>query len=72
MPTDSNGWTEYQRLVVHRLDRIETRLDHIEGRMNDIDVSVGQLKLSSKITAGVIGGVAGLVPTVISLALTYA
>ena len=29
---DGNGWTEYQRLVIHRLARIEGRLDHIETR----------------------------------------
>lgn len=64
---NTNGWTEYQRLVVHRLERIESRLDHIESRMNVLDVSVGQLKLSTKIVAGGIGGVAGLVPTLITL-----
>ena len=69
---DGNGWTEYQRLVIHRLQRIEGRLDHIETRLNGLDVNVGQLKLSSKIAAGAIGGVAGLVPAIISLVLTYA
>tara|TARA_Y100001973_G_C5156522_1_gene311050 strand:+ start:103 stop:318 length:216 start_codon:yes stop_codon:yes gene_type:complete len=69
---DGNGWTEYQRLVIHRLARIEGRLDHIETRLNGLDVNVGQLKLSSKIAAGAIGGVAGLVPAIISLVLTYA
>lgn len=68
---EGDGWTEYQRLVVHRLGRIEGRLDHIETRLNGLDVNVGQLKLSSKIAAGAIGGVAGLVPAIVSLLITY-
>jgi hypothetical protein len=68
---DGNGWTKYQRLVIHRLERIEGRLDHIESRINGLDVTVGQLKLSSKIAAGAIGGVAGLIPAIITLIVNY-
>lgn len=35
-PTGPNGWSEHQRLVLYRLDRIEARLDSFESSIHSL------------------------------------
>lgn len=65
MPDD--GWSDYQRLVIHRLESIERRLDHLDTRLNRLDVHVARVSTTAKVTAGFIGGIAGLIPAIITM-----
>ncbi len=56
-----NGFNEYKREILGRLDRQGIQLDRIEGRMNKISNECATLRGSSKVWGAIAGGVAGLV-----------
>ena len=63
----SNGWSEYQRLVLHRLDDNDKRLKEIDrslSKLSSLTVSNSE-RLAA--TAGLFGFFAGLVPVVLVL-----
>lgn len=65
MATPSNGWTEYQRLVMSTLESHEKKLEGIGGILTDIKVEIGMLKVK----AGVWGLVGGAIPAIVALLL---
>ena len=65
---DTNGWNQYQKLVMDKLDEHNEKFTNIESKLTQIQVDIATLKVK----AGVWGGVAGLVPVVLGLVLFFA
>jgi len=65
MPED-NGWSEYQKLVIHRLDNLDIRVNRIETKLHKMDNSITGLRWHARATAAVFGAVAGFVPLLLS------
>jgi len=65
---DMNGWNQYQKLVMDKLDEHDGKFSNIESKLTQIQIDIATLKVK----AGVWGGIAGLVPVVLGLVLFYA
>ena len=65
---DTNGWNQYQKLVMDKLDEHDEKFTNIESKLTQIQVDIATLKVK----AGVWGGVAGMVPVVLGLVLFFA
>ena len=65
---DTNGWNQYQKLVMDKLDDHDVKFNNIENKLTQIQVDIATLKVK----AGVWGGIAGLVPVVLGLVLFFA
>ena len=65
---DTNGWNQYQKLVMDKLDEHNEKFTNIESKLTQIQIDIATLKVK----AGVWGGIAGLVPVVLGLVLFYA
>ena len=65
---ENNGWSQYQKLVVDKLDDHDGKFTSIEDKLTKIQVALATLKVK----AGVWGGVAGLIPVVIAIVMFYA
>ena len=66
--TQTNGWSQYQKLVVDKLGDHDEKFTSIEDKLMKIQVDIATLKVK----AGVWGGVAGLIPVVIAIVMFYA
>lgn len=51
----SNGWSKYEELVIYRLNATDVKLDKLDRDVHEIR----ELITALRITAGVIGGLAG-------------
>ena len=58
-------WSEYEQLVLHRLDSTDERLLLIEDRLRKIEGKGERIAERISVTAAIIGFVAGTIPTVI-------
>lgn len=56
---DPESWITYRRLVVSTIEDLESRTRKLEGEM-----------LAIKIKAGLVGAAAGLVPALVTLAIS--
>jgi len=65
---DTNGWSQYQKLVMDKLDEHDGKFSNIESKLTQIQIDIATLKVK----AGVWGGIAGLVPVVLGLVLFFA
>ena len=63
-----NGWNQYQKLVMDKLDEHDGKFSNIESKLTQIQIDIATLKVK----AGVWGGIAGLVPVVLGLVLFFA
>ena len=66
--TETNGWGQYQKLVMDKLGEHDEKFTSIEDKLMRIQVDIATLKVK----AGVWGGVAGLIPVVIAIVMFYA
>ena len=65
---ETNGWGQYQKLVMDKLGEHDDKFTSIEDKLTKIQVDIATLKVK----AGVWGGVAGLIPVVIAIVMFYA
>ena len=65
----SNGWTENKKLVLHRQEEVEHELRNIRKRIEKLEKQYAIHAAQSRMAAGVIGSLAGLVPVVVSILL---
>ena len=63
----SNGWSEYQRLVLHQLEDNDKRLREIEHSLSKLSSVAAKHSERLAATAGVFGFFAGLVPVILVL-----
>ena len=66
--TETNGWNQYQKLVMDKLTEHDEKFTSIEDKLVKLQVDLATLKVK----AGVGGGVAGLIPVVIAITMFYA
>ena len=64
---DENGWAQYQKLVMEKLDDHDDKFSNIDNKLTQIQVDIATLKVK----AGVWGGIAGLVPVVLGMVLFF-
>tara|TARA_R110000824_G_C15015658_1_gene657836 strand:- start:182 stop:391 length:210 start_codon:yes stop_codon:yes gene_type:complete len=62
-----NGWSEYQKLVLHRLDSTERKLVSIESRVQKLSSVVDKHSERMAITAAAFGFIAGIVPSFVAI-----
>ena len=65
---ESNGWDQYQKLVMDKLSEHDEKFGSIDSKLTQIQVDIATLKVK----AGVWGGIAGLIPVVIAIVMFYA
>ena len=65
----NEGWAEYQKLVLHRLDQADQSLMGIDNRIRIIEGKVERIAERLAITAAVMGFAAGAVPAIIAVAI---
>ena len=58
-----NNWTEYRRLVLHELERLDEKLTKFGDKIDRLNTSVTRLQVKS----GVWGAVGGMIPITIAL-----
>ena len=63
---NQNGWSEYQKLVLHRLDSLDMRVSKIEDRLSRMDSHITGLRWRAKTMGAFFGAMAGSIPLVIS------
>lgn len=66
--TELNGWDQYQKLVIDKLNDHDEKFTSIEEKLIKLQVEIATLKVK----AGVWGGIAGLIPVVIAITMFYA
>ena len=62
-----NGWSEYQKMVLHRLDDNDRSLLGIDARLRTIENRIERIGERLSLTAGVMGFAAGTIPSIIIL-----
>lgn len=62
-----NGWSEYQKLVLHRLEETERRLHSIEGRLQVLSGTVDRHSERLIMMSATFGFIAGLIPLGVTL-----
>ena len=65
---ETNGWDQYQKLVIDKLGEHDEKFTSIESKLMKIQVDLATLKVK----AGVWGGLAGMIPVVIAIVMFYA
>ena len=68
-PQSTNGWTENKKLVLHRQKEIEHDVRQMRKRIESLEKQYAIHAAQSRMAAGVIGAIAGLVPVVVSILL---
>lgn len=66
MSNEASGWSAYERLVMNKLETLETRVDAVDEKVVLLRIDVAQLKVK----AGVWGAAAGMIPAMLTVALT--
>jgi len=64
---EENGWSQYEKMVIEKLDNHDSKFGVIDSKLTQIQIDIATLKVK----AGVWGGIAGLVPVVLGLVLFY-
>jgi hypothetical protein len=62
-----DGWSAYEKLVLDKLEGLETGLEELRGEVVSVRIDVATLKVK----AGIWGGVAGLVPALITALVAF-
>ena len=57
MTDGGNGFSEYKRLIVETLERVDSNLDRVEGRLQKLEIKIEILKVH----AGIFGAIAGAI-----------
>lgn len=60
---ERNGWPEYQRLVMAKLESLEAGQKETRGDIANLRVDMGVMKVK----AGMFGAIAGTVPTALGI-----
>jgi hypothetical protein len=66
----TNGWTENKKLVLHRLEEVEHDVRNMEKRVTRLQQDMAVHKAQSRMYAGAVGAIAGLIPAVITFMLS--
>jgi len=64
---DGNGWDEYKRLVMDKLDTLSEQVSSMNKKLSQVRLDVAGLKIK----AGVWGLIGSAIPVVIGLGIFY-
>ena len=64
---ENNSWSQYEKLVLNKLDVYNERFVDIEQKLTQIQVDIATLKVK----ATVWGGIGGLIPVVVAMVMFY-
>jgi hypothetical protein len=67
--SDSNGWNEYQKLVLSQLETHGQKLEEIEKAQTQILVELAGLKVKASAWGGFVGGVTSVLIAGVSVLL---
>jgi hypothetical protein len=67
LPQYNTTWSEYQRLVMFRLDQQDKKLEQLEAKANLIHTDIASFKTSARVT----GALAGFLGSLISFIFYY-
>lgn len=59
----NNGWSEYEKLVLSKLDEHGEKIKCVDKKVTDVRIEVAGLKVK----AGIWGAIAGLIPVSICI-----
>jgi len=62
-----DGWSAYEKLVLDKLDSLEQGLEELRGEVVSVRIDVATLKVK----AGIWGGVAGMIPALITALIAF-
>lgn len=63
-------WSEYRRLILQELESLNERVQAIEQKSHTQDLSINTLNIKLSMYAAIGGFIGGLIPTVLSFALS--
>ena len=66
----ANGWSVNKKLVLHRQEEVEHDLRNIRKRVENLERQVAIQASQTRMVAGAIGAICGLVPALLSILLT--
>ena len=61
----SNGWNEWSRFVLKELERLNENMEKLDGKIDELSDKLLILKVKS----GLIGGIAGMIPSLFVVVL---
>lgn len=64
---EEEGWSRYEKLVLHRLNQVDERLEHLEESVVLMRIELAQ----RKVRAGLWGAMAGAIPALVAIVLSY-
>ena len=59
---ETGGWSAYEKLVLEKLDDLETRVEVLDEKLTLVRIDVAQLKVK----AGIWGAAAGMIPAMVT------
>jgi hypothetical protein len=62
-----NGWKENKKLVLHRLEEMEHHVRSMQKKITRLEKDMAVSGSQTRIVAGIIGAVAGLVPALVAV-----
>lgn len=62
---DDNGWPEYRRLVLDKLDVIDGRQKALIEKVGQLQVDMATVKTEARVRAGIIGGISAAIISVV-------
>jgi hypothetical protein len=66
-PTNTNGWGEYKKFVIHELERMNDRLEVVDKRLSKIDRNLTILQTKAYVAAAVVAIIfSGIVSVIIT------
>ena len=66
-PGSSNGWPEYRREVMERLQSLREDVKALDGKVDEVRLDMAGLKVK----ASVWGAIAGAIPAAVAIAWHY-
>lgn len=62
-----DSWSEYRRLVLSEIERIDTRMKDMESHINQSLTRISEDLVGLKVKAGIWGFVCGLIPSALTI-----
>lgn len=63
---EGDGWSQYQRLIIHRLDTMDERIEKLEAIVVLVQIELAQRKVKAGLWGGVIGALTGVASAIVT------
>lgn len=68
---EKHDFNEYRRLILEKLEKLDKNVETLDSKLDQQIIEFTTLKTQFNSSAAIVGFVAGLIPTLISMAWTY-